>query len=405
MYTFIENLDKETYENYVSNHQQVHFMHSWYWGEVQKNKSFKPYYVAMKKDDEIVATALLLEKKVLKNYGYMYIPRGFVLDYNDNQVVKAFTTYIKTFVSKKKNFFYRIDPPVKLQCIDENGNRTEGADNHQLVEYLKSLGYTHLGFNKDFEGSQPRYTFRLDANREMNEVFSGYHATTRKVLNKGNQYELDIFKGDVSNIKDFYVTMESTGNDKNIIQSSMAYYKQFYEILNKKNMSDLYVVKVNIEHLTNMYDQLISEYNTKIEQTTKKNVINDLKNKVTKLHKELNEVKAIEEKELVLSSIITAKYNGYVWTVHGGNNSKLKYLNANYLIYNQIIEDATNDGAAVIDFFGTTGNPVKENSLYGIHLFKKRLGGEYTEFIGQFDYPTNKLLYRAYNWYINRKRK
>ena len=94
--------------------------------------------------------------------------------------------------------------------------------------------------------------------------------------------------------------------------------------------------------------------------------------------------------------MITAKYQNKVWTVHGGNSDELRFLNANYWLYYTIIEDAVKDGYKIVDFFGTTGEPTPGNSVYGIHLFKKRLGGEYTEFIGEFDYVLNPLLYFAY---------
>jgi len=40
--------------------------------------------------------------------------------------------------------------------------------------------------------------------------------------------------------------------------------------------------------------------------------------------------------------------------------------------------------------------PEKDNTVYGIHLFKKRFGGEYMEFIGQFDYVIHPILYFGY---------
>ena len=43
-------------------------------------------------------------------------------------------------------------------------------------------------------------------------------------------------------------------------------------------------------------------------------------------------------------------------------------------------------GYEKIDFFGTAFNPTPDDPEYGIFLFKSRLGGEYTEFIGEFDY-------------------
>ena len=61
----------------------------------------------------------------------------------------------------------------------------------------------------------------------------------------------------------------------------------------------------------------------------------------------------------------------------------------------------------MIDFFGTSGNPnpPKDNPIYGIHNFKKRLGGEYTEFIGEYDLVTNKLMYNLYNIIVPIRRK
>ena len=123
------------------------------------------------------------------------------------------------------------------------------------------------------------------------------------------------------------------------------------------------------------------------------------------MNKELQEINQIKEKEIILSSIMTAKYNDKVWTVHGGNHNKLRWLNANYLLYYKIIKDANEKGYKTIDFFGTTGDPNPNNPIYGIHLFKERLGGDYTEFIGEFDFVNMKILYFLYDKYINYKKK
>ncbi|MBR6113180.1 MAG: peptidoglycan bridge formation glycyltransferase FemA/FemB family protein, partial [Bacilli bacterium] len=71
------------------------------------------------------------------------------------------------------------------------------------------------------------------------------------------------------------------------------------------------------------------------------------------------------------------------------------------------IKDAYDNGYKVIDFFGTSGNPnpPKDNPIYGIHNFKKRLGGEYTEFIGEYDLIINKFMYRLYNIVVPIRRK
>jgi peptidoglycan pentaglycine glycine transferase (the first glycine) len=170
-------------------------------------------------------------------------------------------------------------------------------------------------------------------------------------------------------------------------------------------MSDLYVVKIKIKNLIETYENILrsiqdeidgldaSKYKNKNKLENKKK---DLTKKLEKQQKELDIIKKIKDEELILSSIMTAKYNDKVWTIHGGNHNLLRELNANYLLYYTIIKDAKEEGYKKIDFFGTTGEPDKNNSVYGIHLFKKRLGGEYTEFIGEFDLVLNPILYFMY---------
>lgn len=409
MYELIENLNKDEFEQFVFNNQKSHFLQSYYWGNVAMHKHFFPYYIGLKKDNILVGTALLLEKKVLKNIGYIYCPRGFITDYNDFNTVKEFTKLLKIFTKKHNDMFLKIDPDIKLQNLDNDGNIIGEENNFKLVDNLIKLGFKHKGFNKNFENSQPRYTYRLNIDKDIETIKKGFHPSTRCILNKENPYDLDIYLGDESDILAFYTTMQETAKRENIIQSDITYYKNFYSILNKKNMSDIYVVKANIESLKDNYNNKIMTSKKEIEainNNKKKNInktnnlINDLNNKINKLTNELKEIEQIKEKEIVLSSIITVKYHDLIWTVHGGNHSLLRFINANYFLYYKIIKDANIQGYKTFDFFGTTGNPIPSNPLYGIHLFKKRFGGEYMEFIGEFDLVTKKFFYYSYNFFI-----
>lgn len=397
MYEFIENLEKEEYENFVINSEKSHFMQSYSFGQIQKIKGFKPYYVGIKKNNQLIATALLLEKKIFKNIGYMYSPRGFILDYNNYEVLEEFTKHLKKLIKRKNNIFLRIDPDLDIK------------NNIDIINKLKQLNFKHKGFNKNFENNQPRYTFRLNIDKDIKDVYKNFHPTTRKILNKGNQYNLKIYKGNVNDINEFYTTMKETALRENIIPSKREYYQKFYEEFNQNNMSDIYMVKVNIDDLKQKYIENINNIKKEIENINNKekrniekssNLINDLNNKLNKCYRELEEIKNIKEKELTLSSIITVKYNDKVWTVHGGNHSLLRWLNANYLLYYEIIKDANKDKYKIIDFFGTTGDPKPDNPIYGIHLFKERLGGTLTEFIGEFDYINKPVLYFLYKKYL-----
>ena len=402
---FIENIDKDAYNKFLEENNNAHFMQTIEFGEIRKNKHYIPHLVGMKDNGKLVCTALLLEKKLPKNYNYYYVPRGFTIDYSNHKLLKEFTDNLMNYCKKNKALFLKIDPAIKRYTINLDGKKIDGEDNTDLIKYLESIGYRHLGYNLGFENYEPRFTFRVNIDMPLEEIYKNFHATTRKVLNKGNQYNLKIYKGTEKDINDFYETMIETSKREGIIQADIKYYEDFYKIFHASDMSDLYIAKVNIDDLKKLFKQNIEE--TKNKETKNEVGEKEKQDKLTKLNKQLDEINEIREKELTLASIITVKYKDKVWTVHGGNNSKLMSLNANYLIYYEIIKDANKEGFKEVDLFGTCGiaNPDPSNPIYGIHNFKKRLGGEYCEFIGEFDLIANKPMYKLYTMYRNHKDK
>ena len=102
---FIEKVDKNKYEKFVLNHKlKSHFLQSYFWGEFSKeNKNVIPHYVGLVNDNnKLVATALLLERKLYLGYSYFYSPRGFVCDFKDYELIKEFTYKIKEFAKSRK---------------------------------------------------------------------------------------------------------------------------------------------------------------------------------------------------------------------------------------------------------------------------------------------------------------
>lgn len=401
---FVEKISEKEYEEFVSSAPKTHFMQSYAFGQVRALKGFIPHYVGLRDGKKLVCAALLLEKKLIFSYSYYYVPRGYVIDYENHELLDKFTSYLNDFAKKNHAIFIKVDPDIKRWNLNSEGEQVGDFNNTSLIEYLKSIGYKHRGFNKGFEMEQPRFTFRLNLERPMDDVFKNFHPTTRKILNKGNKYQLEIYKGGVEDIEDFYETMTETAKREGILQAPLSYYKTFYEEFERRGHSDLYIAKVNVDKLKEIMKNHIEDLEKELvllddekykNQEKNKNKKQELNNQLSKLKKDYEEVLKIDLKEVVLSSIITVKYKDMVWTVHGGNHSILMNLNANYLLYYTIIEDALKDGYKVIDFFGTCGNanPSPDNPIFGIHSFKKRLGGEYTEFIGEFDLVVSPVMY------------
>ena len=169
----LKNVSKDEFDNYVKNHpKKSHFLQSLSWGEFSKvKKGMTPYYLGLVNDkEEIVAATLLLQKNLPLNYCYFYAPRGFVIDYNKHEIVREMTKKVVQFAKDKKAIFIKIDPDLiikKYNYLDEE--QEVDIDVEETFKLLKSCGFKHQGFTKNFETMQPRYSFRIDLNQSLQQ--------------------------------------------------------------------------------------------------------------------------------------------------------------------------------------------------------------------------------------------
>lgn len=409
----LKEIDPKIFDDFVLNSSKSHFMQTSAWGEVASLRHQKPYCLALMDNDTVKATALLLEKKLL-HYSYFYCPRGFIIDYSDEQLLKTMIEECKKFAKRHNGLYIKIDPDLILHKLDNDAQVKETfKDNEKLISTLQSMGGKHKGFTIRFaDSSNPRFTFRLNLDDSHEDIFNHFHPTTKNILKRNNPYGLNIYKGDIMYVAKFYETMVETSSRKEIVLEPYSFFEDFYKILNKHNMSDIYLAELDVKKLKEIYAQKKLSLEKDIEVASSENAtsrqkkaLNDLNDQLNKVNKESKLVEDIKEDKIVLSSVITAKYDDKVWIVHGGNRDILKFVNANYELYYQIIKDAKDEGYRYVDFFGAEGQINKDSSLYGITLFKMRFGGDFDEFIGEFDFILKPLRNKLIMSLIKARRK
>lgn len=399
-------------DEFVYNSSYSHFMQTSAWGDVSKSRGYTPIYLGLFDNDKLVGTALLLKKKVL-NYSTYYCPRGFVLDYSNKELIKEMINNLKKYVKDNGGLYFKINPSLIIAKLDDEANRIETyGDNLSLIDFFKENGGKFRGFTTKFsESSAPRFTFRVDVSRSKEDIFNSLHNTTKKILKDNNPYGVEITKNDPNALDDFYKVMKETSIRKKMYIESFDYFKNFYELLSKKNEADIYVASVNTNNLKDIFNKKLNDVDNEINEVTKRpdgpkkdNKLKDLdqkRNKVLKLKKEVDELK---EEKIVLSSIITAKFKDKVWTIHGGNGDKLLFLNANYELYYHILLDSKDNGYDIVDFYGSEGKVDKNSEIYGIYLFKLRFGGDFDEFVGEFDFVTRPLMNKLIGYALKTRR-
>ena len=367
-------VEKEKYDEFVKSHPtKSHFLQSLAWGEFSKaKKNLTPHYLGLvNENDEIVAATLLLEKKLPMNLCYFYAPRGFVLDFKNKELVRTMTKKVIEYIKGKKAIFLKIDPDIIKTSINYLGEETENKDFESIFETLKECGFKHQGFTKNFETMQPRYTFRIDLNKPLEEIENHFSKTTRQRIAKSLKLDTEVVIGNQSNIEDFYYLMTLTENRKDFISYNKDYYETLYEVFNgnKNSKATLFLGKVYIHKTIKALEKNLKE----IE-------------KYKDYKKEYGD-------ELTLSAHMIIEYGDKAWVLYAGNHNILQETYVNYNTYFEHLKYCKEKGIKIYDQFGTIGDLSENSARLGLHEFKKKFGGDYIEFIGEWDYVTNKFMY------------
>lgn len=404
----LKNIEKEKFDDFVKNHKtKSHFLQSLSWGEFAKvKKNLTPYYLGLTTDeDEIVAATLLLEKKLPMNMCYFYAPRGFVVDYKNKELVRTMTKKITEFAKSKKAIFVKIDPDLIKQSTNYQNITIKNKDYEEIFETLKSCGFKHQGFTKNFETMQPRYTFRIDLTQSLEDIEAHFSKTTKQRIAKSLKLDTEVTIGTKDDLKEFYHLMTLTESRKDFISYNEDYYETLYEIFNgnENSKATLFLGKVHFNKTIKALEKNLKIINDQISilpidnlSKSAKNKLKELTNQKQNITKEIEKYKEYKKEygnDITLSAHMIIEYGDKAWVLYAGNHNDLSETYVNYNTYYEHIKYCKEKGIKIYDQFGTIGDLSKTNPRLGLHEFKKKFGGDYVEFIGEWDYILNPFMY------------
>lgn len=413
---FITNIPADRFNAFAAKHQKNHFLQSYEWG-VFKSKSPDWSFDTVGLEDEngqLVAGALVLLRQLpLIKRPFIYIPRGYLIDFSQKQLVETFTKSMKQYAQQKKAIFIKIDPDIKYIDRTVDGEKIQGGlDNQQLVQHLIDLGYRHLGFTQDFDSSiQPRYTFRLDLTPSTKDLLKGCQSKTRYNIKVAQKKGIEIIEGTREDLKTFESIMRVTGERDGFLTRPLTYFEDMYDTLAPSGMCKLYLARLNTEQaltsikqelnlteksIQNLQVQLDNEELTEKKRMKLQNKLEPELNKQKNLIQQQEELKKLYDQHpegITMSGIITTYFGNKSWYLYGASDNVYREFMPNYDIQWVAFTEAKEAGYEVYDFFGISGKTDESDPLYGLYRFKKGFGGEFTEFIGEFDYVISPLGY------------
>lgn len=419
-------LTEEDFKKFADNHPQISFHQTHEWGELKEENDWKMHLIGLKDNKNIVAGAMLLSKMTPIKKNMFYSPRGFLIDYNNFELLKEFTIQIKKYIKKKNGIFLKIDPYVSYQEHDLLGNIVEnGKSNKTSYQNLIKLGYKHFGFNLMQETLQPRWIFITETkNKNIDDIMKEMDPKTRQILRKNERDLIKCREISYDELPLFKDIMQHTGNRRDFIDRPLKYYQDMYKHLGKNGILKILIAEINTNDLINKLKEEIKEIQNEYEDRKKKHDIDPSKmnekkyltkqkeneDNINRLLKKAEKIKKLKKENgniITLGGILFLIYGNEVLSLVGGSYSKFMEFQSAYTVHFEGMKYAINNNYDRYNFYGITGDFSEDNPLFGLYSFKRDFGGKVVELLGEFDLVVDKFgyfLYKsAYFFYKNIK--
>ena len=390
---FQEITEKE-YREFWETHPLKTFLSAPEISKLREKSNWETNYVGIKENKKLIAATMLLSHK--RHFGRyeFYSPRGFLIDFKDNDILTFFTNELKKYIKEKKGYILRIDPYVIYKERDIDGNIVEdGEDNSKVVEKLFELGYKKVP-TKKMEQVGWMFSLNLEGKSEE-QIMKEMKPNTRNTIRKAEKFGISVNEISYEELDRFQSIMEETSKRKGFSNRKLSYYQEMYKLFHDKNEVKFFITELNLKkyveglkiEMKEKEDKINSLSDAKYNDGAKKNLTNE----ITSFEKRIKESEEIIEstgKDIItLSGSMFMLIKPEVIYLSSGNYEEYMKFNSQYLIQWELIKYGIENGFKKHNFYGIPENINEHPKDYGIYEFKRGFNGYVEELIGEFELP------------------
>ena len=390
-------LTKERFEEFANKSKYNNFCQTENYALAMKYNQYEHIYVGYTTNDlEILAASMFLLKKINSNTYYAYSPKGFIIDYENTELVKKFIKNIVKYLKRKKVIFLKINPEFPIATIDYKNNyeRKLLSTNNTLLE-MKKAGFMRRKENVPFELYEPKLTALINLKGYKFEDLD--EETKRKIDKENKGYILET--ADISKIEELLKFSNS-----NLIE----YYKSIYTNFNDDKKVELLLLKLNYEnHLINAKKKAEKEQekNDILNEKLQKDPTEENLNKKMLSDKVLEEYKQEviiataglkKNQNTYIAGALIIKHNKKITLLYSDINKEYKNIEPNYHLYNKIFEKYKNE-YEIADLYGIANDFTNNSKYEKLNNLKISFKPTIYEYAGELDIIINKLKHKLYS--------
>lgn len=382
----IIELTELQFKNYSNIHSRKNYKQSVEYATLEETKNYKKLYLGLIDENENVhAATMILEKKLNNKYKYGYIPNGYLIDFNNTELLKTFTTQLKAYLKKLNYTHIRITPLINYQIYSSNFILKE--NNTNVINTFKSLGYTYL--NNTSKHKMVLFTNNIE------NTYNNFKRSLKRNINECLKKGITIYQGNENNIEDF---LNLTDNKP--------YYKNMINIFNNPNNKfEFYFAKLEPVTYINNYRYLLKKEqinNEKLNQKLKNPNIkksNNLLSKkmtsdrlITKYNNEIingTNIYKMYPQGSILSAVGIINNQKEIIFITEGYNKDFKHIRSIPMIKWEIIKKYISNGCTKFD--------LGDISISKNYTTKSGYNGNIIEYSNTFDLVINDMMYKLNN--------
>ncbi len=342
------NKQEGLFNSYCAAHPFGDVLQTTNWGRLKAQSGWSYYPLAVQKEGVILASALILAKKLpFLPHCLFYSPRGPL--YSTPAALQALLAAGRELALEKDAVVWKMDPAIPA------------ADSEWQV-LAAAEGLQHMDTGLDFGGVQPRFVMVLDLKASLDRLLKEMKSKTRYNIRYGERRGVRVFYGrEKKDLAVFYDLLTETAERDNFTIRPFSYFQALRQHL-----------------INNQLAQLFLAY----------------------------------QENTPLAGAICFHLGKKAWYVYGASANQKRNLQASHLLQWEMIRWAKGLGCTVYDFRGVSGDLNPENPLYGLYRFKEGYGAKLCEYVGEFDLPIRAggyTLWRgglwAHNWLRKKRQK
>ena len=404
----IVKLSQDQFDTFAESHRYRNFYQTSMYANVMKKFGYKIQFLGMvNNENKLIGATLIMFREVFMGNKIAYAPRGILYNYETEENVIELAEKLKKVLGKQGFMLLRMDPYIPLTIRDFEGNIMNfNNKGNTIIDNLKKAGFNYKGKNLYFETEKPRWEALVLLQRDIREIYAKIDKRTRTKIKKATNSGLQIVKDNNNNVNKLYTFVGK--KDK----KPLSFYK---EMCNQfKDKIDIYYAKLSTDtFLINSrrnYEKEL-EYSESLARKIQDTTL-DPQTRNTFLNKKMESDKLItiyknnllsstellkkNPDGIIIAGAMVIKYDKAAYIFTEGINEQYGYVNANYLLKWQLINEFNNLGYKYINLNAIVGEFENDNPYKGLNEAKLGFNATITEYVGEFDIVLNNFSYNLY---------